>query len=351
MNILVLAGGLSTERNVSFSSGAMVCEALQRNGHAVALVDLFLGLEDYEHPLADLFRLPPPLPDKSIKEEAPDLEAVRSSRKLKSNSLFGQGVLAACQMADVVFIGLHGESGEDGRIQAAFDMMGIPYTGSGYLGSAIAMDKNFTKRLAAAEGILTPQWQTVCLTESEITQVGESEPLPCVVKIPNGGSSVGVFICHTREELFSALRESCRYGDRVLVEQYIQGRDFACGVLEGESLPPIEIIPKSGFYDYRNKYQAGATLEVCPAQIEGEAEAQMRSAARRIHELLGLAAYSRSDFILDKENRPWFLEVNTLPGMTSLSLLPQEAAATGVNYDALCQKIIDASLKARKERR
>lgn len=350
MNVLILAGGLSTERNVSFSSSVMVCEALRRKGHNVALVDLFLGLEGYEHPLSELFRLPPPLPDKNIKEEAPDLEAVRASRKEKGNNLFGQGVLAACQMADIVFNGLHGESGEDGRIQAAFDMMGIPYTGSGYLGSAIAMDKNYTKSLAAAEGILTPQWKTVQLTEREIVQVEENEPLPCVVKIPNGGSSVGVFICRTREELHTALRESRQYGDRVLVEQYIQGRDFACGVLEEKSLPPIEIIPKSGFYDYKNKYQAGAALEVCPAQIDGKAEAQMRSAARRIHELLGLVAYSRSDFVLDKENRPWFLEVNTLPGMTALSLLPQEAAAEGVDYDTLCQKIIDASLEARKQK-
>ena len=351
MNVLVLAGGLSMERNVSFSSGAMVCEALRRKGHNVALVDLYLGLESYEHPISELFRLPPPLPDKNIKEEAPDLDAVRAARRLKSDSLFGEGVLAACQMADVVFNGLHGECGEDGRIQAAFDMMGIPYTGSGYLGSAIAMDKNYTKSLAAAEGILTPHWRTVRLTERDIAQVEESEPLPCVVKIPNGGSSVGVFICHTGEELHAALRESCRYADRVLVEQYIEGRDFFCGVLEGESLPPIEVIPKSGFYDYKNKYVAGASLEVCPAQVDGKAEAQMRSAARRIHELLGLSAYSRSDFVLDKEDRPWFLEVNTLPGMTDTSLLPQEAAAAGVDYDTLCQKIIDASLEARREKK
>ncbi|NCE64007.1 D-alanine--D-alanine ligase [Pseudoflavonifractor sp. 524-17] len=351
MDILVLAGGLSTERNVSFSSGVMISQALARKGHRVALVDLFLGLEDYPHPLADLFRLPPPLPDKNIKEEVPDLEAVRAARGDKSESLFGQGVLAACQMADIVFNALHGDCGEDGRIQAAFDMMGIPYTGSGYLGSAIAMDKNYTKSLAAAEGILTPQWRTVSLTDGEIAQAESYEELPCVVKIPNGGSSVGVYICKTREELSAALRESRKYAARVLVEQYIQGRDFFCGVLEGESLPSIEVIPKSGFYDYRNKYQAGAALEVCPAQVDGEAEAKIRSAARRMHQVLGLTAYSRSDFVLDSENRPWFLEINTLPGMTALSLVPQEAAAIGIDYDTLCQKIVDASIKARREKR
>ena len=351
MNIVVLAGGLSPERNVSFASGAMVAQALQRKGHQVAMVDLYLGLEDYGHPLADLFRLPPPLPDLSIKEEEPDLEAVKAARKLQSGSIFGQGVLAACQMADVVFNALHGESGEDGRIQAAFDMLGIAYTGSGYLGSAIAMDKNYTKQLAAAEGILTPQWRTVKLTDREIEEVERSEPLPCVVKIHNGGSSVGVFICRTGEELHKALRGCRRLGRQVLVEQFVEGRDFFCGVLDGESLPPIEVIPKTGFYDYKNKYVAGASLEVCPAQVDGKAEAQMRSAARRIHELLGLTAYSRSDFVLDKDNRPWFLEVNTLPGMTDTSLLPQEAAAVGVDYDTLCQKIVDASLEARKEQK
>ncbi|MBU5434558.1 D-alanine--D-alanine ligase [Pseudoflavonifractor sp. MSJ-37] len=349
MKIVVLAGGLSPERNVSFASSTMIAQALLRKGHEVAMVDSYLGLEDYEHPLSDLFRLPPPLPDPSIKEQEPDLEAVKASRKLKSGSLFGQGVLAACEMADVVFNGLHGESGEDGRIQAALDMLGIPFTGSNYLGSAIAMDKNYTKRLAEADGILTPQWRTVRLTDEAIEETERCQSLPCVVKIPNGGSSVGVFICRTKEELGHALQQSRRFGSKVLVEQYIQGRDIFCAVLEGESLPPIEVMPKSGFYDYKNKYVVGASLEICPAKIDGAVEAQMRSAAKRIHELLGLTAYSRSDFVVDDEGRPWFLEVNTLPGMTDASLLPQEAAAVGIDYDTLCQKIVDASLADRRE--
>lgn len=348
MKIVVLAGGLSTERNVSFSSGAKICEALQSLGHEVALVDLFIGLEDYAHPLGELFRQPPPLPEQGIKEETPDLEAVRASRKLKSGSMFGQGVLAACQMADVVFMGLHGACGEDGKVQAAFDLMDIPYTGSGYLGSAIAMDKNYTKHLAERAGIRTPAWRYVALTDQTVEDTARYAELPCVVKTPSGGSSVGVYICHTREALEEALADCRQYGDQIILEQYIKGREFAGGVLEGESLPPIEIIPKEGFYNYRNKYQAGATLEVCPAAISGEAEAQMRSAAKRIHDHLGLAAYSRSDFILDEEDNAWFLEVNTLPGMTPLSLLPQEAAAVGIDYPALCARIIDASLKARR---
>ena len=348
MKIVVLAGGLSTERNVSFSSAAMICEALTKLGHQAVLVDLFMGLEDYPHPLSELFRLPPPLPEKGIKEETPDLEAVKASRRFKSSSMFGQGVIAACQMADVVFMGLHGASGEDGRVQAALDLLGIPYTGSGYLGSAIAMDKRYTKHLAERAGIRTPAWRYVSLTPIEVEETAQRAPLPCVVKTPSGGSSVGVYICHTREELRHALMDCRQYGEEILLEQYIKGREFACGVLEDESLPPIEIIPKEGFYDYKNKYQAGATLEVCPASISGEAEAQMRSAARRIHRLLGLSAYSRSDFILDENDQAWFLEVNTLPGMTPVSLLPQEAAAVGIGYPELCQRIIDASLAVRR---
>ena len=348
MKIVVLAGGLSTERNVSFSSAAMICEALTQLGHQAVLVDLFMGLEDYPHPLSELFRLPPPLPEKGIKEETPDLEAVKASRKLKSPSMFGEGVIAACQMADVVFMGLHGASGEDGRVQAALDLLGIPYTGSGYLGSAIAMDKNYTKHLAERAGIRTPAWRYVSLTPIEVEETAQHAPLPCVVKTPSGGSSVGVYICRTREELRHALMDCRQYGEEILLEQYIKGREFACGVLEGESLPPIEIIPKEGFYNYKNKYQAGATLEVCPAPISGEADGQMRAAARRIHHLLGLSAYSRSDFILDENDQAWFLEVNTLPGMTPVSLLPQEAAAVGIDYPALCALIVEASLAARR---
>lgn len=351
MDIVVLAGGLSSERNVSFSTGAMVCEALEKLGHRAALVDLFLGLEDYEHALSDLFRLPPPLPEKGIKQEEPDLGAVRAARRDKSDSIFGQGVLAACQLADVVFMGLHGECGEDGKVQAAFDLMGIPYTGSGYLGSAIAMNKDYTKRLARSEGVRTPAWRAVELIPAEIKEVEATTPLPCVVKIPNGGSSVGVYICNTGEELSQALKSCRQFGSTALVEQYVKGREFACGVLDAEALPLIEIIPREGFYDYKNKYQAGATLEVCPAQIDPQVEEVMRAAAKQVHDLLRLVAYSRSDFILDRNHKAWFLEVNTLPGLTPMSLLPQEAAAVGIDYGALCTKIIEASLKARKQER
>lgn len=343
MNVVVLAGGLSTERNVSFSTGVKICEALKQLGHKAALVDLFLGLEDYPHPPEQIFDLPPALPSAAIGDDEPDLQAVKNSRKDQSDAIFGPGVLEACQRADVVFLGLHGQCGEDGRVQAAFDLMGIPYTGSGYLGSAIAMDKNLTKRLVRTEEILTPDWDYLTITEEKLESMLASTALPAVVKVPTGGSSIGVAICKTPEELRRAYKGFL--GQEVLVEEYIEGREFSCGILGEESLPPIEILPKEGFYDYKNKYQPGAALDVCPAPLSGEEESRMRSAARRVHRLLGLSCYSRSDFRMTKTGKIYFLEVNTLPGMTPTSLLPQEAAAVGIDYPTLCQTLLDMALQ------
>lgn len=345
MNVIVLAGGLSTERNVSLSTGAKVCQALAELGHKAALVDLFLGLEDYPKPYDCIFDSPPPLPPTGIGGAAPDLAAVKASRRDKSRKMFGPGVLEVCALADVVFLGLHGSCGEDGRVQAAFDLLGIPYTGSGYLGSAIAMDKDFTKRLARAEGVLTPDWQYVSVSEASLDELAAGLALPCVVKVPTGGSSIGVTICRTREELKAALANGL--GRRLLVENYIDGREFSCGVLDDQALPPIEIIPKEGFYDYQNKYQPGATTEVCPADISFAAAHIMQDAALRVHRLLGLSAYSRSDFLMTEAGDIYFLEVNTLPGMTPTSLIPQEAQAVGVSYQQLCQRLLELALRER----
>lgn len=345
MNVVVLAGGLSTERNVSLSTGTKVCQALAQLGHKAALVDLFLGLEDYPRPIGHLFDHPPVLPDASIGAQEPDLEAVKRSRRDQSHSIFGPGVLKACQMADVVFLGLHGQCGEDGRVQAALDLMAIPYTGSGYLGSAIAMDKILTKKLVEHDGILTPRWQHFTVTADTLPALAASIPLPAVVKVPTGGSSIGVSICATRQELSAAL-EDCM-GLEVLAEEYIEGREFSCGVLDETSLPPIEIRPKEGFYDYKNKYQPGAALDLCPAPVTPQQDAAMRLAAEKVHRLLGLSCYSRSDFRMNERGEIYFLEVNTLPGMTPTSLLPQEAAAAGVDYPALCQMLLDMALDLR----
>lgn len=347
MKIVVLAGGLSPERNVSLSSGTMIAHALQRLGHQTALVDLYFGLEDYDGPVADYFHQPITDRWKQIDPQAPDLEKIRAQRKDQSPSQFGPGVLELCQQADVVFLALHGTCGEDGRVQAAFDLLGIPYTGSGYLGSGLAMDKDLAKRLIAHLGVDTPQWRRVSYTEKEVDSLTSTTRVPCVVKPVASGSSIGVSIAQTKKELHAALLEGLKFGGECVLEQYVAGREIQVALLGDEALPSIEIIPKEGFYDYANKYQPGAAEEVCPSPIPPEWEKRVGQAALTVYRALGLAVYARADFIVDEAGTPWFLEINTLPGMTPTSLVPQEAAAVGIDYDSLCQRIIDESLRIR----
>ena len=349
MKIVVLAGGLSPERNVSLSTGTMVTEALRSLGHQAALVDLFFGLEDYSGSLADYFAAPVSAEFKKISSEAPDLEQVRASRKDKSASVFGPKVLELCAMADAVFLALHGTCGEDGRVQAAFDLMGIPYTGAGYLSSAIAMDKDLTKRVVAPLGVLTPAWKTVDYTAEDVEKITEETKLPCVVKPIDSGSSIGVYIAKDREELREALAAGLAFGGRSVIEDYVAGREVQIAILEDKALPSIEIVPKTGFYDYENKYQPGAAEEICPAPIPAEIEEKLAEAALTVFHGVGLSVYSRADFILTEDGSVYFLEINTLPGMTPTSLVPQEAAVAGIGYGELCERIIAASLEARKQ--
>ena len=347
MKIVVLAGGLSPERNVSLSTGAMVTGALRALGHRAGLVDLYFGAETAAESFFDA-----PVPEKLKKVDlaAPDLEAVRASRPGDSPSQFGPNVLELCRMADLVFLALHGVCGEDGKVQAALELLGIPYTGAGYLPSAIAMDKDLTKRLV--EGVVTtPGWKTVEYTAEDIEELVRTARLPLVVKPVASGSSIGVSIAHTAQELRAALTVGLALGGRTVLEEYIKGREIQVAVLEDRALPSIEIIPREGFYDYANKYQPGAALEVCPADIPPETEEKVRSAALRVYETLGLSVYARADFIVTGDGEPWFLEINTLPGMTPTSLLPQEAAAVGIGYEELCRRIVEASLEARRQGR
>lgn len=348
MKILVLAGGLSPERNVSLSSGALIAQALRDRGHRAALVDLFFGLDGIQEDGQTLYDAPVPEHLKKISPQAPDLNEIRAQRKSGGKSAIGPGVLELCAEADIVYLALHGTCGEDGRIQATLDLLGVPYTGSGYLGSAIAMDKDLTKRMVAGQ-VVTPSWKTVEVTEETIPALLKETVLPVVVKPIASGSSIGVYIAHSTSELENALRESMKLGGRTVLEQYIQGREIQVAVLDGKALPSIEIIPKDGFYDYANKYQPDAAVEVCPAQIPPEWEKRLGEAALKVFHTLSLSVYSRADFIVTEDGTPYFLEINTLPGMTPTSLVPQEAAAVGIDYPSLCEKIINISLNARKE--
>ena len=347
MDIVVLAGGLSTERDVSFVTGNMVSKALRKNGHRVILLDVFMGYSDKKEDISDIFEH---TEEVSVQVEeiptvAPDLAAVKASRADQSDNFFGPNVIEICQKADVVFMALHGENGENGKIQASFDLFGIRYTGTGYLGSALAMDKNIAKQFFVANGIPTPGGIRMKRDEQirEFSKTGLN--LPCVVKPCCGGSSIGVSIVRTVEEYEEALEEAFRWEEEILIEDYIEGREFSVGVLEGKALPIIEIAPVEGFYDYKNKYKAGSAVETCPAQLSEAVTKQMQQYAVEVTKALGLGAYSRMDFLLDSDEKMYCLEANTLPGMTPTSLLPQEAQAVGVSFEQLCEKLIELSLK------
>ena len=340
MKIVVLAGGTSTERDVSLVSGKNVYQALRTNGHQVILLDVYLG---YENAMENIFEQDVDWIAQvgSISEECPDLEAVKVLRKDGEKNFFGPNVLTICQEADVVFMALHGECGEDGKIQATFDLFGIRYTGTDATSSAMCMDKAITKDMFKAYGVPTPKG----LHFTKENPVMEPVVLPCVVKACCGGSSIGVTIVYTKEEYQAAVLDSFRFGDKVVVEEYIKGREFSVGVIDGKALPVIEIAPICGFYDYKNKYQAGSAVETCPADIPKEATEGMQKAAEKAFEALRLKNYARMDFMMDDEGNYYCLEANTLPGMTSTSLLPQEAAAVGIGFEDLCQKIVEMALR------
>ncbi|BCJ94374.1 D-alanine--D-alanine ligase A [Anaerocolumna cellulosilytica] len=339
MNIVVLAGGLSPERDVSLSSGSMIANSLMASGHRVLLLDVYEGIELEETEYSDLFL------GKDDRKEynytVPDIEPDLEEIKQKNNNqdaFIGNGVLELCKYADVVFLSLHGSMGENGQLQATFDNFGIKYTGSGYIGSLLAMDKDLTKKLLVQSGIVTADWLLYSANEDSGV-VEERIGYPCVVKPVSCGSSIGVSIVKDKEELSAAVQMANRYETEILIEKMIAGREFSIGILDGKALPVIEIIPITGFYDYKNKYQGGLTKEVCPALISEDITKKLQDTAMNVHKILRLGGYSRIDFILDKKEEIYCLEANTLPGMTPTSLLPQEAECAGISYAALCERI------------
>lgn len=355
MKIVVLGGGISTEREVALVTGTSVCRALRSLGHKAIFVDMFMGLENYEGSLEAAFDVPDGFcGDVAVERIAPDLETVKASRKLKSKSRLGKNVLEICQLADCVFLGLHGADGEDGKIQAALDLLGVPYTGSNPLSSGMAMDKAVAKRIMESAGVLTPAWREIEYELADIPALAAELPVPCFIKAVNGGSSIGVVPVETRDELAAALAEVRKYASRAVVEQKIVGRELTVPVLGDRYLNAIEIVPPdSGRFDYVAKYQSGdeGARELCPAPITAEEQKTVGEAALKFHRALGLSVYSRTDFILDAEGRAWCLEVNTLPGMTPNSLIPKAAKVDGISYAQLCETIVELSLQARAEGR
>ncbi len=351
MNIVVLAGGLSPERNVSLTSGSLISSALRRKGHRVLMIDVYEGLKSIENP-DRLFTLDDTVTySAGSRAPTPDELAEIRRRNGGRNELIGENVIEICKFADVAFLALHGDMGENGQLQATLDVFDITYTGSGYIGSLLAMDKDIAKKLLSDAGILTPEsvkFDSHSGSENidhAIKKIG----FPCIVKPCSCGSSVGVSMVNNKEELDTALELAKKYESSVLIERRIFGRELTQAYLDGMTLPPVEIIPKCGFYDYANKYVANATEEICPANITSDQLADISKATAKGFETLRLNGYARFDYILDNDGRFWCLEANTLPGMTPTSLLPQEAAAVGIDYDSLCEKLAYMAL-AKKDK-
>ena len=334
MKVVVLAGGKSDERDVSMSSGSQVANALLSKGHQVLLVDLMEGLPESLDFEAAYERYQQEIYDYDISETPATFD--------EGVPEIGSNILELCASADIAFLALHGGIGENGKLQAIFDCFNIKYTGSNYEGSLLAMNKLVFKELIRFNGINTADWSRVtCLEDTDEVK------LPAVVKPIDNGSSIGISIVEDKASLEAACDEALRHSERtyVLVEDKIEGREFSVGILGEQVLPVIELKPKAGFYDYQNKYQKGRTEELVPAPIEDSLRDKMQELALKVHQLLGMSVCSRTDFIVDEDNQIYVIELNSLPGMTPISLLPQEAKAAGIGYEELCERIIEESLK------
>jgi D-alanine-D-alanine ligase len=295
-------GGTSAEREISLKTGKAIYAALVRRGYRATTIDVDASL-------------PWVLRKKKI---------------------------------DVAFLALHGPGGEDGTVQGLLDVLGIPYTGSGVRASAVGIDKSMTKVLVEREGV--PVASGTCIRKGQRAVPPKNLKWPIVVKPIDQGSTVGVSIVHTVEQWKSALRRAWRQGSAIVVESFIDGREIAVSVLDGKALPSVEIVAPGGFYDYAAKYEKSETQYLCPAPLTKRQDHQMKELAIRSYQTLGCEGAARVDFRLNSKGQPFFLEINTIPGMTERSLLPMAAAQAGMNYESLTERILRSALKRQSTR-
>jgi D-alanine-D-alanine ligase len=332
MNITVLMGGTSSERNVSLASGIRIVQALRDNGHKVTALDPARGVisdaEQRELATGKVGTEPPSLEELSKFAEGTFLPNLTSMKEIKD--------------ADVAFLALHGGQGEDGTIQALLDMAHVKYTGSGHLSSALAMDKDLSKKLFRAADVKTADWLMAPATTEQVEGI---LGLPVIVKPSKQGSTVGLTLVKKRGDLTAAIKEALKYDDEVMIERFVPGRELTVGVLGNVALPVGEIISKHEIYDYECKYTAGMATEEFPAKISPEATERVQKQALAAFKSLKLNGYARIDFRLTTEGEFYCLEANTLPGMTELSLIPQGAAAMGIKFPELCERIVKLALE------
>lgn len=338
MKIAVIFGGASAERDVSIASGTQVLKALKMKGHEVLAIDSANGIVTGKE-LDNLLNQE----KLKIQKTPPDQKTLPRLKKQTARALTSIPELHA---VDLAFLTLHGGEGEDGTIQAFFDVLNIPYTGSSHKGSALAMDKDLSKHLFRAAGVPTADW--VLLKSHEITQteLEASFDYPLIVKANKQGSSVGLYVAKSWEEVQHAITNTLQFDDEVLIESYIPGKEYTVGILKNEALAVGEIIPQnSDLFDYESKYQADGAQEVFPAALSNELTKEAQRLALLAHQSLKLRDFSRVDFRLDEEGNFWCLEVNTLPGMTTRSLLPQSASSTGIPFPDFCERICQVAIE------
>ncbi len=342
MNIAILCGGISTERNVSITGGKSIKEALLSLGHNVKLIDPAYG-------------------DKG--DNSPDLENANMSFEptLEDINKFNPRKYIECINSeifndiDVAFLVLHGQYGEDGLTQSLLEFRGIPYTGSGVAASALAFDKIKTKLICSAAGILTPNWTQVHKKDIDIEGLGkeirELVGKKLVIKPNTQGSTVGLTIIKdgNTADIEEAIKLAAIYSDNVLIEEYIEGKEITVGIVGDEVLPVIEIITEDGFYDYQHKYTKGKTNYICPAEISDDIAEFSQNMAMTLYKTIGCSGFARIDFRLDHEGQPFCLELNSIPGFTSQSLVPMAAKAIGIEFPELCQMLIDIALEKQKK--
>lgn len=343
MKIAVLFGGTSEERDVSIASAAQIIPALRSLGHEVFAIDTASG------------RLAPAAEQRLLSAGvAPQPPADEDIAQLRGRAIALSPSAFDVREVDVVFLALHGGAGEDGRLQAMLDLAGLAYTGSGHTASAAAMDKDLSKRLFRAAGVPTPDWlmahkdaSAPAHADVDVDMAGRTLGWPMIVKPNRQGSTVGLTLARNAAELQPAVDRACSYDTEVMLERFIAGREFTVGILEGRALPVGEIIAPGEVFDYRSKYQAGGAREVFPAELPKSQLEQLQRYARQAHEALKLGTYSRVDFRCDQGGNFWCLEVNSLPGMTATSLLPQAARAAGIEFPELLERICRGAVRRR----
>ncbi|KAA0207378.1 D-alanine--D-alanine ligase [Ignavibacteria bacterium CHB1] len=344
MNIILLTGGISAEREVSLASSRSLLKALRERNHNVTVIDPVYGSDQPTE--EEIFQ-------KQISTNYPEPEILKQIVQTTNRKIFECVNSKLFDNVDIVFIGLHGKFGEDGVIQSLLEMRGVKYTGSGFVASALCLDKHYSKILFRYNKILTPDWITFDKSildepETAFTKSENEIGYPFVIKPNDEGSTVGLTLVKEKistEDFLNAINTALSYSEKVMIEKFISGRELTCTIVGSETFPIIEIKPKSGFYDYEHKYTKGMTEYICPAEIDEQVAREINKVSMIAHTTMGCRVYSRIDFILTDDGNPYCLEINTLPGMTETSLVPKSARAKGIEFPELLETIINLSLE------